>query len=428
MNVIVIGGGPAGAVFAARLLSQANATASAHTVTVLEKATFPRFHLGESLLPQTLHALDAIGVLPALHERFLVKRGAQFFDDLGSISGERRSVRFSFDGAFDARFTYSFQVPRDELDLLLLERAATLGADVRQGWTVTAPVRSEGDGGAVIGVDALDPDGKTHRLLADLVVDASGRDALVARSERATRSIEGLDGTSLYAHFEGVPRDEGEASGDVRIVLFDGGWIWLIPFKDGRTSVGVVLPREAMRARRQQGALDVDAVFRDVLATTPTTAALLASAKQLWPAEATADFSYRCERMHGPGWLAIGDAGGFIDPLFSTGVHLAVQGAFLAADVVGKGAPSATDFAAWEAQVRTGAELFLTAVQAFYAGKLLPYMFASNPRTFLRRAITSMLAGDVFDGEARWARDMKSRLAALPALARPLPAPPPPGA
>jgi flavin-dependent dehydrogenase len=409
MNVVIIGGGPAGSVFASRLMSKGG-----HRVTVLEKASFPRFHLGESLLPQTLNALEAIGVLPQMHERFLVKRGAQFFDDVGASSsgGERRSVRFSFDGAFDPKFVYSFQVPRDELDLLLLERAATLGADVRQGWTVTAPVRDED--GAVIGVDATDPAGATHRLLADLVVDASGRDALVARSERATRSIEGLDGTSLYAHFEGVPRDEGDAAGDVRIVLFDGGWIWLIPFRDGRTSVGVVLPRETMRARSKAG-LDVDGIFRDVLGTTPTTARLLEGTRQLWPAQATADFSYRCERMHGPGWLAVGDAGGFIDPLFSTGVHLAVQGSFLAADAVHDGQP----LAEWEGQVRRGAELFLTAVQAFYAGKLLPYMFASNPRTFLRRAITSMLAGDVFDGEARWARDMKTRLAALPALAAP---------
>ena len=418
MKVVVIGGGPAGSVFASRLVGKGG-----HTVTVLEKASFPRFHLGESLLPQTLNALEAIGVLPQMHERFLVKRGAQFFDDVGSSSGgERRSVRFSFDGAFDPKFVYSFQVPRDELDLLLLERAATLGADVRQGWTATAPIR--GADGAVTGVEAMDADGAMHRLLADLVVDASGRDALLARSERATRSIDGLDGTSLYAHFEGVPRDEGDADGDVRIVLFDGGWIWLIPFRDGRTSVGVVLPRETMRARSKAG-LGVDAIFREVLATTPTTARLLfeaAGARQLWPAEATADFSYRCERMQGPGWLAVGDAGGFIDPLFSTGVHLAVQGAFLAADAVaaaGDATALARALADWEGQVRRGAELFLAAVQAFYAGKLLPYMFASNPRTFLRRAITSMLAGDVFDGEARWARDMKSRLAALPAISAP---------
>ena len=131
------------------------------------------------------------------------------------------------------------------------------------------------------------------------------------------------------------------------------------------------------------------------------------SAEALWPARTAADFSYRVRRSHGPGWLAVGDAGGFIDPLFSTGVHIAVWGAYHAGPALLAG-----ELDAWEARVRSGTEIFTAAVRGFYAGVLQRYIFTDNPRTYLRRAITSVLSGDVFSDE-RWARDMRQRLPAL---------------
>jgi flavin-dependent dehydrogenase len=136
----------------------------------------------------------------------------------------------------------------------------------------------------------------------------------------------------------------------------------------------------------------------------------------LMPAAAAADFSFRVRDLAGPGWLVVGDAGGFIDPLFSTGAHLAMYGGFHAANIIADGIArgdlKSADFTEWSALVRKGAELFLGSVQAFYRGSLTPYLFADDQHPFLRRAITSMLAGDVFTGDERWAREMRSRFPA----------------
>ncbi len=387
---VVIGGGPAGAVAAARLGQLGE------PVIVLERETFPRFRLGESLLPQSLHVMQALGLLDAMSARFMVKRGAQFYDD---ASG--RVTRFSFDGAFDNRFSHAFQVPRDEFDALLLARAAELGADVRHGWTVT---RARTDGDRVVGVVANDPEGREHTLDARFVIDASGRDALFAHGGRATERLAGLENTALYTHVRGMAREEGEREGDVHIVLFRGGWHWVIPFADGRSSVGAVATRAWVRER--PGA-SVPEMFARAIDESAAMRRLMKGAEPLWPVRAAADFSYRVDRSFGDGWVAIGDAGGFIDPLFSTGVHIAMWGAFEAVPAILNGGLDA-----WDARVRAGVGLFLTAVRGFYKGALQPYIFTDNPRTYLRRAITSMLSGDVFS-EERWARDMRERLGGL---------------
>ncbi len=400
---VVIGGGPAGAVAAARLAQRGE------SVVVLEKEAFPRFRLGESLLPQSLHVLEAMGVLEEVRARFLVKKGAQFHDD---ASG--KATRFSFDGAFDHRYDYAFQVPRDEFDALLLARAASLGADVRHGWTVTRALASAG---GVAGVMARDPDGREHALDTRFVIDASGRDALFAHDGRATERLDGLENTALYTHVRGMAREQGEREGDVHIVLFDGGWHWVIPFKDGRSSVGAVVSRAWMRANAgvagdagrdaDHAPASLDRLLFKAIAESPAMTRLMNGTEVLWPARAAADFSYRVGRSYGDGWVAVGDAGGFIDPLFSTGVHIAMWGAFEVVPAIVAG-----ELPAWDARVRAGAGMFLTAVRGFYKGALQPYMFTENSRTYLRRAITSMLSGDVFSDE-RWTRDMRERLVTL---------------
>jgi flavin-dependent dehydrogenase len=408
-EVIVAGGGPGGAIVAARLAQKGR------RVTVLERERFPRFHLGESLLPQSMGALHAVGVLEEVDARFLRKHGASFHD-----SSTGRSVRFDFADAFHAEYRNAYQVPRDTFDELLLRRAEALGADVREGWSVTN-VRFEE--GRAVGVDARDPEGASHRIDAKVFVDATGRDALLAHSSRTTQRIETLDTTALFSHWDGAFREEGVREGDIQIVLFGGdaagfaegsappgGWFWFIPFKDRRTSVGVVVRGDWMRAHKGES---VEAIYKSAVAESPVATRFLAGATQIWPARATADFSFRVRDLSGDGWLAVGDAGGFIDPLFSTGAHLAMHGGLRAADAIDAaldaGDVSRARFLSWEKYVRQGAELFLTMVENFYRGMLPPLLFTDKPHPYMRRMITSMLAGDVFDGESRWLKDARAR-------------------
>jgi flavin-dependent dehydrogenase len=403
LDAVIIGGGPAGSVCAARL------AARGRRVAVLERERHPRFHLGESLLPNSVGVLDAIGVLGEVGERFLVKRGARFVDGADS----RRAMRYAFAEAFHARYTYAFEVPRDEFDAVLFRHAGACGAELREGWEATRVLR---DGDSVAGVEARDPTGTTHVLSARFVVDASGRDAMTARSARDVQPLAHLDHTALYTQVRGAWRDTGDREGDIQIVVLDDpsarGWFWLIPFADGRTSVGAVLPRAWIAAHRAEAG-GPEGLFRAALDAAPTTAAMLGAAEYLFPPRATGDYSFTVRRVRGDGWLALGDATGFIDPLFSTGAHLAMCGALRAADAIDEGLAagdlSATRFADWEADMRAGADLFLGAVQSFYTGGLASYLFADPQHPFLRRAITSLLAGDVFDDKAPWAREMRAR-------------------
>jgi flavin-dependent dehydrogenase len=410
-DVVIAGGGPGGAICAARLAQLG------HKVVVFEKARFPRFHLGESLLPQSVPVFQEVGVLEKIESRFIVKRGAHFHD---SLTG--RTSRYAFEDAFDKRVGSAFQVPRDEFDQLLLEHAAECGAEVRHEWTVLRVLTEErGENGHrrtfACGFEVKAPDGHVETIPARFVVDATGRDALTAHASRTTQKVPRLDQTALYSHFRGAFRDEGDREGDIQIVVFDPGWFWFIPFKDGRTSVGAVVKPEWIRERKAEGQTKLEDLFWAAISESPVAVRFLAGAQQMWPVEAAANFSYRVRDLVGDGWLVVGDAGGFLDPLFSTGAHLAmfggVRGATAIHAALEAGNVGRERFAEWEALVRKGASLFLGAVQAFYEGKLQPYLFADKPHPFMRHAITSMLSGDVFEGDDRWQREMRARFPAV---------------
>jgi flavin-dependent dehydrogenase len=402
-DVAVLGGGPAGSVCAARLAELGK------SVVLLERARHPRFHLGESLLPNSLAVLESIGVLDEMRGRFMVKRGARFVDG----ADRQRTVRYAFAEAFHARWDHAFQVPRDEFDEILFKRARTLGADVREGCEA---LRVVSDGPGAYTVEARDDEGRPVALATRFVVDATGRDAMLAHTGLAPMErIPGLDRTALFTQVRGAWRDEGEREGDIQVVVFgegdQRGWFWMIPFADGRTSVGAVVSGAWVRARRSLGG--PEAMLDAAIAEAPSVAHMLEGANRLFAPRAAADFSFRVTQMRGDGWLALGDAAGFIDPLFSTGAHLAMTGALRAAEAI-DAALAANDvaghrFEAWEQEMRAGADLFLGAVQAFYGSDLVTYLFAEPQHPFLRRAITSMLSGDVFDPEVRWAREMRSR-------------------
>jgi flavin-dependent dehydrogenase len=412
-DVIVIGGGPGGSVCAAKLAERGR------QVLVLEREKFPRFHLGESLLPQSMPVLESLGLMDTMREKFIVKYGARFHHDL---TGQKE--RYVFATAFDSsapastakpKYDFAFQVPRDEFDDMLLRHAEKRGAEIRESCDVKR-IRFEGDSrsGRATGVVVHDANGVAKNIDARFVVDASGRDALLAGDRREKIRIDGLDKSAVYTHVTGARRQPGELEGDIDIVIFSGGWFWFIPFKDGRTSVGAVVSSAWVKENHD----DADGLLRRAIAQSPTAQWLLEDATFVWPkARAAADYSYRVGRTFGDGWLMVGDAGGFVDPLFSSGAHIAMRSGARAAERIDEaltaGDVSAERFHDWAAEVKLGTDTFVDAVQAFYAGGLLKYLFAEKQHTFLRRSITSLLAGDVYSAEARWIKDVRARLAEM---------------
>ncbi len=430
-DVAIVGGGPAGATTAARLRQLGR------TVVVLERERFPRFHIGESLLPSSAPILRSLGLEGELDGRFLRKYGARFLDDdLGPGGGVSSSASYRFDEAFPPAIPYAWQVPRDEFDLLLLGRARALGADVREGWRALSVVR---DGAQVVGLEAVSPNGELRVIGAKVVVDAAGREGLLTRARSRSR-VPGLDKTAIFTHVVGGARNEGRDAGQIELTILAGrdetgsvpGWAWLIPFKDGRASVGFVLSSDVVGRRAadapslasdagparsaERGGDRLAAMFDAEVARSPWMSRLLEGSTRSGPVRAAADYSFRVDRLAGDGWLAVGDAAGFLDPLFSTGAHLAMGGAERAAAAIDAaltaGDVSEGAFVAFERAMRTAVDLFLGAVQSFYRGELRELLFARDQRAVLRKLVTSMLAGDVFhdDGDAaRWVGFFRER-------------------
>lgn len=389
VDVAVIGGGPAGSTTAALC------AARGLEVAVFERDTFPRFHIGESMLPQSRKIWDELGVTDALEARFLRKYGARFVD---AQSSDEQSYRFA--EAFDGSVPYAFEVERAELDDLLLKNAVDKGSQLFSGWSVQKVRPSRVGHGAV---DVRDPDGTKTTIAARIIVDATGRDGLISATAAKREKIAGLDNTALFAQWAGLRRREGEAEGDIDIVCFPHGWFWNIPFKGSVNSVGVVCRMEWLRELPK--GLSPDQIFDRAVELAPWMGELLAGATRTSQGSAIADFSYRVPEVAGDGWLAVGDATGFIDPLFSTGAHLGFisgrSAAIAIADALAAGDTQKARFAEHDAIVRRGAGIFLGAVQSFYEGTLQRLIFTRPQKTGMRRMITSMLAGDVV-APSRW--------------------------
>ncbi len=387
-DVVVVGGGPGGSTTAALLAQQGV------DVAVIERAKFPRFHIGESMLPQSRKVWERLGVVPALEARFIQKHGARFVD---ATSGDEQSYRFA--EAFDSSVTYSYEVPRDEFDDLLLRNAVRCGARLFEGWEASS-ARPSATGGTL---ELRDPEGTRTTVSCRMIVDATGRDGLISAAPGRREKIAGLDNTAFFSQWEGVPRREGLAEGDIDIVCWPHGWFWNIPFKGGVNSVGAVCRASWLRSL-PRGLSPAD-ILQRAIDLAPWMGARLSGATLRVEPGALADFSYRVPEMRGDGWVGVGDAGGFIDPLFSTGAHLAFTSGSTAADAIAAGLAAGDltgeRFAAHEAHLRRGANIFIGAVQEFYMGRLQQLIFTRPQRTAMRRMITSMLAGDVF-AVSRW--------------------------
>ena len=319
-------------------------------------------------------------------EGFVEKRGASFTTEDGRLS---RHIDFTACPEVAAPITY--QVPRARFDEILLGHAEQAGVEVRQECRVRDATFAA-DGVRV----TVGQDGQTATARAEFVVDASGQSGFLSKRLALRRLDPKLRNVALYAHYEGVERPEGERSGDIRIVSRrDMSWIWLIPLSSSRTSVGLVVPRERHAARAAEPA---EEVLDRVLGATPVAERQMRHAKRVTSARYEADFSYASRAYAGDRWLLAGDAGSFLDPVFSTGVLLALESGLEAAAAVhcalASGTVSARAFAAYEQTQRQRYQYFRRFVQGFYEPAFRELFFQPTNRWGLSDAIVPALAGN----------------------------------
>lgn len=378
-DVLVIGGGPAGAAVATHLAVQGL------DVVIVEKDRHPRFHIGESLLPQSLPLLEELGALDAVRRIGVPKAGAEFINEDGASE-----VVFEFRRALLGGPPGAFQVRRSEFDEVLFDRAAEAGATALQ--QTTATVRSLDADGAV--VDTRDAEGRVTEWHSRFLVDASGRSTVTAKLLAQKRPDPRNTSAAIFGHFRGIPRADGPRAGNIRIHLTRPGWMWQIPLRKDITSIGLVAPGPYMQARDS----GIEAFLAAHCARHPHVADALRPAERVGPLHATGNFSYRATEAAGPSHIKVGDAYGFVDPIFSTGVHLALASASEAAHTIRRVFDSPARRTAHLARYDRGIRRRLAFVSWFIYRIQDPAFrqMMVHPRNVLgiEQAVISLLAGD----------------------------------
>ena len=389
LDVAIVGGGPGGATAAAFLAS------AGLRVAVFERERFPRFHIGESLLPFNMGLFERLGMIDRMSAEFLEKWGAEFVSSDGAV----RQTFYFEDGLVPGR-PMCYQVLRSRFDQLLLEVAGERGARVFHGTTVLAAQPSSRDGARL---RVRSPAGTEREVTARFVVDASGRDGLIAGRRRWRRMDPRLCKAAVFAHFENVPRAPGRDAGNIVLVLLRDAWFWFIPLAGGTTSVGIVMDGRVLRERGQRP----EPLFEAAVAACPAAGALLAGARRLSPVRTTSDWSYCCRRVTGDGFVMVGDAAGFVDPIFSSGVYLAMSSGELAAQAILRAFDrddlSPRAFRAYEREVKSHVRQYRRLARRFYRHGFTEVCLSPAKRLRLTPAVISLLAGCLDAGWAlRW--------------------------
>ncbi len=391
-DVAIIGGGPAGS-SAAVLLAQ-----KGRKVVVLEKEKFPRFHIGESLLPYSMDVLDRLGLRDRLNKETMAKYGGEIATACGA-----RAVKFYFKNGFKLKHHQAYQVERAVFDKMIMDRARECGAEVREEVLVekaefdtegvTLETKSSGETGE-----------KREAVKARYLLDCSGRNALVGRQLGLKHDYPHLRKFSCYAHYENVQRDEGIDAGLTRLVRAEKYWFWLIPLDERRTSIGVVMDTAEFKGRKMTPeemlawALDDSALMRE----------RMHYAKRVTQVYSVGDYSYRNRQLTGDRWMLAGDAAGFIDPIFSTGVFVALHSGEQCAEaldtVLSNPSKQSGLFRRYERKMHSIMDMYLRFVSAWYRKEFIEVFTTPTERLQLAPAVNAVLAGNIGNTFAIWWR------------------------
>jgi flavin-dependent dehydrogenase len=359
-------------------------------VILLEKARHPRFHIGESLLPMNLPLFERLGVLEKVAAMGVFKPGADFEAD-----NERGYNTFAFKRAIGNSPPHAYQVWRQDFDKMLFDHAHATGADAREGHEVIAV--EQGDSRRS-DVEVRTDDGQSYRITAQYVVDATGRDTFLSSKKRLRRKNGEHQSAAIFGHFRGAECRPGEDAGNISIYRFEHGWMWMIPLPDGVMSIGAVC-RPAYLKQRKGKTVDF---FLETLQENQDLRRRIEHAKLIGEeVRVTGNYSYDSAQMGGPGWVMIGDAFAFLDPVFSSGVYLAMSGAEQAATVVDTALREpqreASLLRKLEWRQRAGMKRFAFFIYRFNS-PIMDRIFR-QPRNIwqIEQGVISMLAGDLFD-------------------------------
>lgn len=392
-DVVVIGGGPSGST-AATLIAQ-----HGHSVQLLEREHFPRYHIGESLIPETFWVLDRLGMLDKLRgSRFVNKHSVQFVSEHG-----RLSEPFYFADHKPHECSRTWQVLRQDFDKMMLDNARDHGVDVREGVRVLEVLF---DRDRAVGVRAMDEAGDVREIRCRVVVDAAGQSCMIQDRLGLREWDPVLKKAAIWTYWKNAYRDHGRDEGATMVMQTEGkkGWFWYIPLHDDVLSVGVVAPYDYLFTGRESK--DLETIYFQEVEKCPGVKPRIASAERAGPFRAAKEYSYRSREVAGDGWVLVGDAFGFLDPLYSSGVLLALKSGAYAADAISEGLArgdtSAAQLGKWGPAFTAGMDRMRRLVCEFYDG--LNFGKFVRKHSDQKGLVTDVLIGDLFkdDIDALW--------------------------